>query len=152
MEPDWKVQEQFILDKIQHVFALDCLESSHPISIPVGHPNEISQIFDGISYDKGKYMQQSERYTIKYGVYLCPVRCSVVCSVEYLLYTRLHINDQDLDICGSLLYRNALMCIVVCVLFSRMSLVPSLHRVVHHPYDELLSDRGLLKEGPQQLP
>jgi len=29
------------------------LESSHPISIEVGHPDEISEIFDKISYGKG---------------------------------------------------------------------------------------------------
>ena len=33
---------------------LDSLESSHPISIVVNHPDEISEIFDGISYSKGK--------------------------------------------------------------------------------------------------
>lgn len=32
---------------------LDALESSHPISVPVNHPNEISEIFDRISYEKG---------------------------------------------------------------------------------------------------
>ncbi|XP_042215803.1 aminopeptidase N-like isoform X2 [Homarus americanus] len=53
VEPSWKVHEQFILDKVQNVFSEDSLESSHEISIPVGHPNEISQIFDGISYNKG---------------------------------------------------------------------------------------------------
>ena len=29
------------------------LESSHPISIPVNNPDEINEIFDGISYAKG---------------------------------------------------------------------------------------------------
>lgn len=45
--------EQFVLREVQEVFGLDCLESSHPISIPVGHPDEIGQIFDRISYGKG---------------------------------------------------------------------------------------------------
>ncbi|XP_068228789.1 LOW QUALITY PROTEIN: aminopeptidase N-like [Palaemon carinicauda] len=53
VKPTWRVMEQFIVDTLQSVFALDCLESSHPISIKVGHPDEISQIFDGISYNKG---------------------------------------------------------------------------------------------------
>jgi aminopeptidase N len=35
------------------VFALDALESSHQISIEVGHPDEINEIFDRISYGKG---------------------------------------------------------------------------------------------------
>ncbi|KAG7172389.1 Aminopeptidase N-like 4, partial [Homarus americanus] len=52
-EPTWKVMEQFVLNEMHIVFSLDSLESSHPISIPVGHPDEISQIFDRISYAKG---------------------------------------------------------------------------------------------------
>lgn len=37
----------------QRAFHPDSLESSHPISIPVKHPAEISQIFDTITYRKG---------------------------------------------------------------------------------------------------
>jgi len=32
---------------------LDCLKNSHPIEVPVGHPREIDEIFDDISYSKG---------------------------------------------------------------------------------------------------
>jgi aminopeptidase N len=53
VEPEWKVLEQFVVHDLQNVFALDALESSHPISIVVGHPDEISEIFDKISYGKG---------------------------------------------------------------------------------------------------
>lgn len=49
--------EQFVLEDLQDVFGIDCLESSHPISIPVGHPEEIAEIFDRISYGKGKILQ-----------------------------------------------------------------------------------------------
>ncbi|XP_047482307.1 aminopeptidase N-like isoform X1 [Penaeus chinensis] len=52
-EPSWKMMEQFVTEDLQDVFAIDCLESSHPISIPVGHPDEINEIFDRISYAKG---------------------------------------------------------------------------------------------------
>ncbi|KOC62990.1 Aminopeptidase N [Habropoda laboriosa] len=53
VEPTWKVLEQFVVHDLQNVFGLDALESSHPISIKVGHPDEISEIFDDISYAKG---------------------------------------------------------------------------------------------------
>ena len=32
---------------------LDSLDSSHAIEIPVGHPEEVEEIFDDISYNKG---------------------------------------------------------------------------------------------------
>lgn len=31
----------------------DALQTSHPISVPVNHPDEINEIFDSISYGKG---------------------------------------------------------------------------------------------------
>ena len=43
----------FLIVTLQNVFGIDALESSHPISIPVKHPDEISEIFDRISYGKG---------------------------------------------------------------------------------------------------
>ncbi|XP_031788192.1 aminopeptidase Ey isoform X1 [Nasonia vitripennis] len=53
VEPSWKALEQFVVHELQNVFGLDALESSHPISIAVGHPDEINEIFDRISYAKG---------------------------------------------------------------------------------------------------
>lgn len=50
--PEWKMMEQFILDKTQPALALDALVSSHPISVTVHDPSEIEAIFDTISYSK----------------------------------------------------------------------------------------------------
>lgn len=36
--------------------AVDGFTTSHPVNQPVHHPDEISQIFDRISYNKGKNM------------------------------------------------------------------------------------------------
>lgn len=52
VHPEWQMMEQFVLD-LQDVMDLDCLKSSHPVSVPVGHPDEINEIFDRISYGKG---------------------------------------------------------------------------------------------------
>lgn len=53
MEPTWNFNNDFVVHEIQTSFSLDALSSSHPISIAVGHPSEISEIFDAISYKKG---------------------------------------------------------------------------------------------------
>lgn len=54
-KPEWKMMEQFILDKTQPALALDALVSSHPISVAVHDPSEIEAIFDTISYNKVQY-------------------------------------------------------------------------------------------------
>ena len=53
VQPELKLLEQFVVTDLQDVFRIDALESSHPISIPVKHPDEINEIFDRISYGKG---------------------------------------------------------------------------------------------------
>ena len=42
---------QFQLD-LHYVFTLDALGTSHPVRVPVNSPEEISEIFDTISYSK----------------------------------------------------------------------------------------------------
>lgn len=53
VEPSWKSMEQFVVNEIHNVFALDALSTSHPVSIKVENPEEINEIFDRISYAKG---------------------------------------------------------------------------------------------------
>ena len=57
VQPELHVMEQFVL-RLQSVLRRDALESSHPISIPVKHPDEIKEIFDDISYRKGASIVQ----------------------------------------------------------------------------------------------
>lgn len=52
VEPTWKLLDQFVTQQ-HYAFALDALATSHQISIEVGHPDEINDIFDRISYTKG---------------------------------------------------------------------------------------------------
>ncbi|XP_050685905.1 aminopeptidase N-like isoform X1 [Eriocheir sinensis] len=52
MEPTWHMLDQMVLT-MQDVMVADGLPSTHPVSQPVEHPDEIGQIFDAISYDKG---------------------------------------------------------------------------------------------------
>ncbi|XP_066588195.1 puromycin-sensitive aminopeptidase [Prorops nasuta] len=51
--PEYDIWTQFVADTYVKALELDALKNSHPIEIPVGHPSEIDEIFDDISYEKG---------------------------------------------------------------------------------------------------
>lgn len=51
--PDWQMWTQFIAEEQQVALRLDALEHTHPVEVPVHHPDEIRTIFDSISYAKG---------------------------------------------------------------------------------------------------
>lgn len=51
--PEWKVWENFVGESFQYALSLDSLRSSHAIEVPVKRADEINQIFDAISYEKG---------------------------------------------------------------------------------------------------
>lgn len=51
-EPEWHIFDSFGLDRAG-AFALDSLQSTHPCYAPVGHPDEVEQRFDQITYEKG---------------------------------------------------------------------------------------------------
>ena len=51
--PEFNIWTQFVTDCLMPALELDSLHNSHPIEVPVGHPSEIDEIFDTISYCKG---------------------------------------------------------------------------------------------------
>ncbi|CAF0829122.1 unnamed protein product [Didymodactylos carnosus] len=51
--PEFDIWTQFIADTFASFLVPDALKSSHPIEVPIGHPAEIDEIFDAISYLKG---------------------------------------------------------------------------------------------------
>ncbi|KAL3884512.1 hypothetical protein ACJMK2_024647 [Sinanodonta woodiana] len=62
VHPDWKMFEQIVIDDVQDVFNFDGLYSSHPVYVPVSHPDEINEIFDRISYGKGASIIRMMRF------------------------------------------------------------------------------------------
>jgi aminopeptidase N len=51
--PDWGMWTQYIADEQAVGLKLDALEHTHPVEVPIRHPDEIRTIFDAISYQKG---------------------------------------------------------------------------------------------------
>jgi puromycin-sensitive aminopeptidase len=52
LEPEWEVFNDFGIDRAG-AFALDSLKNTHPVFCAVGHPDEVEQRFDSITYEKG---------------------------------------------------------------------------------------------------
>lgn len=51
--PKWDIWTQFSAHEMGSALRLDSLLHTHPIEIPVHHPDEIGEIFDEVSYSKG---------------------------------------------------------------------------------------------------
>jgi len=51
--PDWQMWEQFTITEAESALGLDSLKSSHPIQVPIKHAEEVEEVFDLISYNKG---------------------------------------------------------------------------------------------------
>ncbi len=51
--PEWNMWEKFSTDTLMIALKLDALKHTHPIEVEVHHPNEIGEIFDAVSYNKG---------------------------------------------------------------------------------------------------
>lgn len=51
--PEWEIMSEFVTDELGRGMTGDSLRNTHPIHVDVKNPDEISQIFDEISYSKG---------------------------------------------------------------------------------------------------
>ncbi|XP_046581725.1 puromycin-sensitive aminopeptidase-like isoform X2 [Haliotis rubra] len=51
--PEYDIWTQFVNIDLGRALELDALHTSHPVEVPVGHPAEVDEIFDAISYCKG---------------------------------------------------------------------------------------------------
>nr|XP_006818001.1 PREDICTED: aminopeptidase N-like [Saccoglossus kowalevskii] len=101
VEPDWNMLDQFLILDVHVAFGLDALTSSHPISVPVNHVDEINSIFDSISYSKGASIIRMLRYflgetTFRNGLKIFPNQ-----KTNTIVHTFV---GSRLDYCNSLLY------------------------------------------------
>jgi puromycin-sensitive aminopeptidase len=55
--PNWHIWELYLADnRYSSAIQIDSLKNSHPIEVEVHHPNEINEVFDMVSYQKGSAM------------------------------------------------------------------------------------------------
>ena len=50
---DWSMESQFLTSDLHRVMDLDATVNSHPIVQTVENPDQITEIFDSITYSKG---------------------------------------------------------------------------------------------------
>nr|CAD7397311.1 unnamed protein product [Timema poppensis] len=53
VEKDWRIEEQFVTAQVHTSLSADSVNTSHPMTVDVASPEQISAIFDTISYGKG---------------------------------------------------------------------------------------------------
>jgi len=51
--PDWDMWTQFVSSEYMQALEADALANTHPVEVPINDPEEIQQVFDSISYQKG---------------------------------------------------------------------------------------------------
>uniref|UniRef100_A0A7E4VIV5 Aminopeptidase n=1 Tax=Panagrellus redivivus TaxID=6233 RepID=A0A7E4VIV5_PANRE len=53
IDPQYKMNDYFLLDALDNALARDSMATSHPLSFPILKAEDVSEAFDQISYDKG---------------------------------------------------------------------------------------------------
>lgn len=52
-KPEWKVWNDYVSGELATGLFKDSLKTTHPIEVEINNPDEIEEVFDEISYDKG---------------------------------------------------------------------------------------------------
>ncbi|XP_067653450.1 uncharacterized protein [Haliotis asinina] len=69
VEPDWDMYNQFVPEEMIPVFETDGIVTSHPVYVDVKKPEEVEQIFDDISYNKGGSVLRMLKFFIGDGTF-----------------------------------------------------------------------------------
>ena len=104
--PDWQIEAQFLTLDLHRVMDLDSTANSHPIVQEVNHPDQITEIFDTISYSKGaSVLRMLEEFLgreqFRQGVSLFLARFQYSNAVTADLWAAMEeVSDGSLDIPG----------------------------------------------------
>jgi aminopeptidase N len=60
LRPEWNPFAHFTSLVQATAFSLDAMASTHPVEVAVSHPDQINEIFDGISYNKGTFVAAAQ--------------------------------------------------------------------------------------------
>ena len=80
---DWNMESQFLTSDLHRVMDLDATVNSHPIVQPVENPDQITEIFDTITYSKGASVLRYHAFVV-FGQYfniLLNNRCKRILSL-----------------------------------------------------------------------
>ncbi|KAL0968264.1 hypothetical protein UPYG_G00264470 [Umbra pygmaea] len=77
VQPDWHIKDLFVLNEIQTAFQVDALASSHALSPgqdEIQTPDEITELFDSITYSKGAAVLRMLKDTLSERVFMIGLR------------------------------------------------------------------------------
>ncbi|KAJ8979934.1 hypothetical protein NQ317_003676 [Molorchus minor] len=81
-EPTWGMLDQFLTSELHPVLGLDATLSSHPIVQTVITPDQITEIFDTISYNKSQENFQKETNYLKHYAYSNAVTANFLSDIQ----------------------------------------------------------------------
>lgn len=58
--PEYDIWTQFVSDTLATSMLPDALQNSHPIEVPIEKPSDIDEIFDDITYEKGRAFAEED--------------------------------------------------------------------------------------------
>lgn len=64
VEDTWNLGQQFVVEQLQTIFDADSLEDSHALTHEVESPDEVSDRFDSVSYNKGAAVIRMVEHTL----------------------------------------------------------------------------------------
>lgn len=89
IEDSWGLEQQFVVEQLQAVFAVDSLESSHALSREVNSPDEIAERFGSISYNKGASIIRMFEHTLGRDTFIAALRKYL--KTKYVIINSYHL-------------------------------------------------------------